>query len=185
MLKLEQKYFRPKFARFFTFIDEFGNSLALYTLLVMILVGIWLASPIPSPDWTIHGGLVGWMAIVFICLSAIHGLLWWVITRELFHLPTKVKHLLSSSIKLVKPLHMMTGMLGLGFGFIHGFAFIHLTAFWNIYIISGIIALITLFILAIDGIGLMMSPFLSRKIHRWIATVFLFSVVTHLFIIFT
>src|SRR5690606_7972293 len=158
----------------FTFIDEFGNSLALYTLLIMLLVGIWFASPLPSPNWAINYRMLGWIGVVFIAFSALHGLLWWLITREYWNLPARVKHFLSSAIKLVKPLHMMTGMLGLGFGILHGLSLLQTT--WNIYIYSGLIALITLFILAVDGIGLMMSPFLSRRVHRWIATVFVVSI---------
>src|SRR5690606_34116427 len=127
----------------YTFIDEFGNSLALYTLLLMIILGIWFASPLPSPDWLINPHVLGWLSVAFISFSALHGILWWLITREFWNLPTKAKHFLSSSIKLVKPLHMMTGMLGLGLGFIHGFTLIQV--YWNIYVISGLIALITLF----------------------------------------
>lgn len=169
------------------FADYYGNSIALYTLLLLIAIGVWLTSPIPSPSWTVDGKMMGWASVIFISITTLHGILWFVITRQSLHLSSNVKQFLSNSIKVVKPLHMMTGMIGLGLAFIHGFAYMPYMTFGvfnSALIVSGFVALVTLLILAIDGIGLMVTPFLSRKVHRWIAVTFLLSLAIHLVIIF-
>lgn len=174
----------PKYMKLIHFADYYGNSIALYTLLLLISVGVWLVSPIPSPGWAVNGKMMGWASVILISITTLHGILWFTITRQSLNLSTDVKQFLSNSIKVVKPLHMMTGMVGLGLAFIHGFAYMTLDVFHSGLIVSGIVALVTLIILAIDGIGLMVTPFLSRKIHRWIAVTFLISLVIHLAIIF-
>jgi hypothetical protein len=174
----------PKLVKMVNFVDTYGNSLALYTLLLLITIGIWLVSPIPSPNWTVNGKMMGWASVVMISVTSLHGLLWVIITRQSLNLSSNTKQFLSGSIKVVKPLHMMTGMIGLGLAFIHGFAYMTFGVFNSVLIASGIVALATLLILAIDGIGLMVTPFLSRKVHRWIALTFLISLIIHLVIIF-
>ncbi|MCT8136510.1 hypothetical protein H1D32_01260 [Anaerobacillus sp. CMMVII] len=174
----------PKYMKLVNFADEYGNSIALYTLLILVALGVWLVSPIPSPSWSVNGAMMGWASVILVSVTSLHGLLWFVITRQSLNLSSNAKQFLSSSIKVVKPLHMMTGMVGLGLAFIHGFAYMTFGAFGSVLIASGIVALVTLLILAIDGIGLMMTPFLSRQVHRWIAVTFLVSLVIHLIIIF-
>ena len=174
----------PKLVKFVNFVDVYGNSLALYTFLILLSIGIWLVSPIPSPNWAVNGKMMGWTSVILVSVTSIHGLLWFVITRQSLNLSSSKKQFLASSIKIVKPLHMMTGMVGLGLAFIHGFAYMTFGAFGSVLVASGIVALITLLILAIDGIGLMVTPFLSRQVHRWIAVTFLLSLVLHLIIIF-
>lgn len=173
----------PKLMKLVNFAEVYGNSIALYLLLLLISVGVWLVSPIPSPNWAVDSKMMGWASVVLISVTTLHGLLWFIITRQSLPLSSNVKHFLASSIKVVKPLHMMTGMIGLGLAFIHGFAYIG-AGFNSVLVISGMVALITLLILAIDGIGLMVTPFLSRKVHRWIALTFLLSLIIHLVIIF-
>lgn len=175
----------PRLIKFVNFVEQYGNSFALYTLLLLVAIGLWLVSPIPSPNWTVNGKMMGWASVILISVTSLHGLLWFVITRQSLNLSSNVKQFLSSSIKIVKPLHMMTGMVGLGLAFIHGFAYMTFGAFGSVLLASGIVALVTLLILAIDGIGLMVTPFLSRKVHRWIAVTFLFSLAIHLIIIFS
>lgn len=156
-----------------------GNSVALYLLLGIILISAWQLSPLPSPDWTPNGKAFGFAAFVFIGLTSLHGILWWVLTREFLPLTPPVKRMLSSSIRLVRPLHMMTGMVGLGLAIFHAIAFI--TSWnWEWAAITGIVSLATLLLLAIDGIGLMVSPFLSRTVHRWIALLFIVVTAIHL-----
>lgn len=174
----------PKLLKFVNFVDVYGNSLALYTFLFLLLIGIWLVSPIPSPNWAVNGKMMGWASVILVSVTSLHGILWFVITRQSLNLNSSTKQFLSSSIKIVRPLHMMTGMVGLGLAFIHGFAYMTFGAFGSVLIASGIVALITLLILAIDGIGLMVTPLLSRQVHRWIAVTFLCSLVIHLIIIF-
>ncbi|RXT07891.1 hypothetical protein [Ammoniphilus sp. CFH 90114] len=160
-----------------------GNSIALYLLLGIICLSVWQLSPLPSPDWSPSGTAFGFAALIFIGLTSLHGILWWILTREFLPLTPVIKRFLSSSIRLVRPLHMMTGMVGLGLAIFHAIAFLSLTMVWNGAAITGIIGLVTLVLLAIDGIGLMVSPFLSRAVHRWIALVFLVVTVIHLVIV--
>lgn len=174
----------PRLMKFVNLVDEYGNSIALYTLLLLMAIGIWLTTPIPSPNWTVNGKVMGWASVVLASITSLHGLLWFIITRQALNLPSNVKHFLSSSIKLVKPLHMMTGMISLGLAFIHASVYFSVGLIYNPLVVSGIVAIVTLLILAIDGIGLMVTPFLSRKVHRWIALTFLVSLVVHLVIIF-
>lgn len=179
----ERNVRQPKYMKIVNFAEYYGNSIALYTLLLLIAVGVWLVTPIPSPNWAVNGKMMGWASVILISVTTLHGMLWFVITRESLGLSSNVKQFLSTSIKLVKPLHMMTGMVGLGLAFIHAFAYMTF-GFNSALIISGMVALVTLLVLAIDGIGLMVTPFLSRKVHRWIAVIFLLSLVIHLAIIF-
>lgn len=181
----ERNVKQSKLAKYIDFFEEYGNSIALYVFLILLGIGIWIVSPIPSPNWNVNGKVVGWASVFFVFITTLHGILWFIITRESLKLSSKTKKFLSTSIKIVKPLHMNTGMIGLGLAFMHGFAYLSVTSFQNIYIVSGLTALLSLLILTIDGIGLMVSPFLSRKVHRWIAVVFLLSLIVHLSIIFT
>lgn len=174
----------PRYMKIVNFADVYGNSIALYMLLFLISIGIWLVSPVPSPNWTVNGKVMGWASVIFISITTLHGILWFVITRQALNLSTSTKQFLSSSIKVVKPMHMMTGMIGLGLGFIHGFAYMSIASFSPVLVGSGIVAIVTLLILAIDGIGLMVTPFLSRQVHRWIALTFLVSLIIHLVIVF-
>lgn len=174
----------PKYMKLVNFSEQYGNSIALYTLLLLIMIGIWLVSPIPSPNWSVNGKAMGWASVILISVTSLHGLLWFIITRQSLNLSSRSKQFLSSSIKVVKPLHMMTGMVGLGLAFIHGFAYMTFGVYNSVLIGSGIVAIVTLLVLAIDGIGLMVTPFLSRKVHRWIAFTFLVSLIVHLIIIF-
>ncbi|UTR10284.1 hypothetical protein MM300_20795 [Evansella sp. LMS18] len=174
----------PKYMKLVHFADYYGNSIALYTLLLLIAAGVWLVSPIPSPGWTVSGKILGWASLVLISITTLHGILWFVITRQSLPLSSSTKQFLANSIKIVRPLHIMTGTVGFGLAFIHGAAYMNVTEFHSGLIASGIVALVTLLILAMDGLGLMVSPFLSRKVHRWIAVTFLVSLVIHLAIIF-
>lgn len=179
----ERKIKPTRLTKYIDFVEEYGNSVALYIFLLLLVVGVWIALPVPSPNWVVNGKVIGWSSVLFISVTALHGLLWFILTRESLSLRAKTRYSLSMSIKFVKPLHMMTGMIGLGLAFMHGFAYLSLVSFSSIFVISGGIAILTLLILAIDGIGLMVTPFLSRKVHRWIALIFLFALAMHLSII--
>ncbi|EGL82666.1 hypothetical protein CathTA2_1822 [Caldalkalibacillus thermarum TA2.A1] len=183
MIEAKGRKISPRVEKWFLWIEAYGSSIALYILIGMIIMGIWGILPFSSSGLKPSGVFVGWVAFVFILLSALHGMLWWVLTREFITLPPAVKLWLSLSIRLVKPLHMSTGMLGLGFAFLHGFSYLSAGFGWNLTTISGMIGLVTLILLTLDGIGLMMSPFLSRKVHRWIALLFLLAVLVHLVIV--
>ncbi|WP_134703366.1 hypothetical protein [Ammoniphilus sp. YIM 78166] len=163
-------------------IEELGNSVALYLLLGIIALSAWQLSPLPSPNWSPNATAFGFAALVFIALTSLHGILWWVLTRAFLPLTPPIKRFLSHSIRIVRPLHMMTGMVGLGLAIFHAISFTGLWK-WNWTAITGAISLTTLLLLAIDGIGLMVSPFLSRKVHRWIAFVFVIAIVVHLGIV--
>lgn len=170
--------------KFFVWIETYGSSIALYLLVGMIIVGIWEMLPIPGPGLASNFLFAGWVGLGFIFFSALHGLLWWILTRKFITLPRAVKYWLSLAIRLVRPLHMSTGMLGLGFSILHGLSYLSLGTGWTIALLSGLAALVTLIILALDGIGLMVSPFLSRKVHRWVAFFFLITVLVHLIVPF-
>lgn len=161
-------------------IEEVGNSVALYLLLGIIFMSAWQLSPFPGSDWSPNREAFGYAAFIFIGLTSLHGILWWVLTREFLPLTPPVKRFLSGSIRLVRPLHMMTGMVGLGLVIFHAIAFISGSASWDWAAVTGVVSLATLLLLAVDGIGLMVSPFLSRSVHRWIAFVFLVVTAIHL-----
>lgn len=164
-------------------IEGIGNSVALYLLLGIIAIAAWQLSPFSSPDWSPSGKAFGFAAFIFIGLTSLHGILWCVLTREFLPLSPAVKRFLSSSIRLVRPLHMMSGMVGLGLAILHAIAFISIATPWNAAAITGVLSLVTLLLLAIDGIGLMVSPLLSRTVHRWIALLFLVFTAVHLGIV--
>lgn len=184
MLTKNDRKLNPKLEKFFDFIERYGNSIALYLLLAIILFGVWQLTPIPSIEWTPNTIIMGWLAIFFIALTSSHALLWLILTREFLRLSSKVKLIISTSLRLVRPIHVITGIIGLGLVFLHSIHYFLFGFDWNLYTISGIVGLCTLIILALDGIGLMVSPFLSRKVHRWIAFVFVISVLTHLLIVY-
>lgn len=164
-------------------LENYGNSIALYILLISLMVSI-LSLSLPSFDWSPNQKVFGIVALFFIGLSALHGVFWWVLTREFLKLSPSIKRFLSSTIRLVRPLHMMMGMLGLGLVLLHGLSLVTGNRFyWNGITVTGTIAFVTLLLLAFDGIGLMMSPFLSRTVHRWIAGIFLVFLVVHLWIV--
>lgn len=163
-------------------IEDYGNSVALYLLLGIILMSAWQLSPLPSPNWSPNGTAFGFAALIFIALTSLHGILWWVLTREFLPLTPPFKRFLSHSIRIVRPLHMMTGMAGLGLAIFHAISYSGPWN-WNWTAITGMVCLTTLLLLAIDGIGLMVSPFLSRKVHRWVALIFVIAMVVHLAIV--
>ncbi|MEB3101033.1 hypothetical protein [Ferviditalea candida] len=164
-------------------LENYGNSIALYILLISLMASI-LSLSLPTFDWSPNQKAFGVFALFFIGLSALHGVMWWILTREFLKLSPEIKRFLSSAIRLVRPVHMMTGMLGLGLVLLHGLSFITGNGFdWNGVTATGTLAFVALFLLALDGIGLMMSPFLSRAIHRWIAGSFLAFLVVHLWIV--
>ncbi|MDQ0339629.1 hypothetical protein J2S00_002417 [Caldalkalibacillus uzonensis] len=183
MIEAKGRKIPSRLERCLLWIEMYGNSVAFYILLVIIVTGVWQLLPIPGPAFIPNGSLVGYVTLLLIGISALHGFLWWVLTRDYIKLPDKVKLSLSLSIRLVKPLHMITGMLGLGMGMVHGFVYLAAGFSWNFSIITGLVGLAALVLLTLDGIGLMVSQFLSRKAHRWIAFVFLVSVAAHLLVV--
>lgn len=163
-------------------LENYGNSVSFYILLAVIGFGIWILTPF-APDWRPSGGLFGIIALVFAGLTMVHGILWFIITREYFKIPKKTKAAIASAIRLVRPLHMMTGMFALGLVLIHGYAYIKTGFGWTPRYATGIAALVVLAVLAIDGIGLMVTPFLSRVIHRWVAAFFVVVLAAHLWLV--
>ncbi|HJV47279.1 MAG TPA: hypothetical protein VJ824_16295, partial [Bacillota bacterium] len=160
--------------------ESYGNSIALYIFLVMAVVSIWSVSPLPGPKFYNYKDGLGATALIFVGITVLHGLLWWILTREFLPLKPVAKRTISGTIRLIRPLHIMTGFFALGFVFLHAIAYFKSDFNWEYHTMTGIIALITFLILALDGIGLMVSPFLSRKIHRFIALAFICSLVIHL-----
>lgn len=171
-----------KYDRVIERFENIGNSVTFYLLLLILLMGLWILTPF-GPDWRPNGATFGILGIVLVVLSSVHGALWWLITRQYLHLPKKVRATIATAIRFLRPLHMMTGMLALGIVLIHGYSFLKIGYGWNQLSITGLISLVVLLILAIDGIGLMASPLLSRIVHRWVAAGFLIVLAVHLWFV--
>lgn len=161
--------------------ENIGNSVSFYLLLLAIGFGIWILTPF-APDWRPDGTIFGLIAIIFAGLTMLHGLLWLLITRESLKLPKNVRAAIATAIRFIRPLHMMTGMLALGVVLIHAYAYLNSGLGWKPNSVTGLLALIVLGILALDGIGLMASPLLSRLVHRWLAALFVAALTVHLWI---
>src|SRR5690554_4580860 len=74
----ERNIRQPKYMKIVHFAENYGNSIALYTLLFLIAVGVWLVSPIPSPNWAVNGKLVAWASVILIVVTTLHGILWFI-----------------------------------------------------------------------------------------------------------
>jgi hypothetical protein len=162
--------------------ENIGNSVSFYLLLLVIGFGIWILTPF-APDWRPNGSTFGLIAIIFAGLTVLHGLLWLLITRESLKLPKKVRASTATAIRFIRPLHMMTGMLALGIVLIHAYAYLKRGLGWESDSVTGLLALIVLGILALDGIGLMANPLLSRLVHRWVAVLFVAALTVHLWLV--
>lgn len=172
---------RP-YDRFIEKFENIGNSISFYLLLLIIGLGIWILTPFAS-DWRPDGSIFGLIAIVLGGLTMLHGLLWLLITRESLKLPKKLRASIATAIRFIRPLHTMTGMLALGIVLIHGYAYLKTGYGWNSDSITGIITLIILIVLALDGIGLMANPLLSRLVHRFVAATFVLALAVHLWLV--
>ncbi|WP_134701641.1 hypothetical protein [Ammoniphilus sp. YIM 78166] len=167
--------------RFLNRWELIGASVSLYLLIGIILLAAWQFTV--SPEWLIHHQIFGWLCFLFIAITSIHGIMWGMLIQTFIIFPVSVKRFLSNSIRMVRPLHMMTGLLGLGLAILHGLPYLNATLSFDLITTSGILAFVMLIILALDGIGLMVSPFLNRKTHRWVAIFFLICLFTHLYFI--
>ncbi|BCJ86379.1 hypothetical protein [Effusibacillus dendaii] len=165
--------------RFLARFETIGNSISFYILLLIVILGIWILTPF-APDWRPNGKVFGITAMVFAIFTMLHGILWFFLTRDYIKMPKKARASLTMTVRILRPLHMMSGLFALGIVLIHAYAFVKTGYGWNRYSISGALSLLTLSILAIDGIGLMSSPFLSRVVHRWIAVLFTALLAIHL-----
>lgn len=168
--------------RFLERVETIGNSISFYLLLLIIGMGILIFTPL-APDWRPDGKTFGLVALVLGILTMVHGVLWFVLTRKYLKLPKKARAGLAATVRVLRPLHMMTGMLALGIVLIHAYAFLKTGYGWNRNSITGLVTLLILSLLAVDGIGLMASPFLSRILHRWIALVFIIALAVHLWFV--
>ncbi|GAX89952.1 hypothetical protein [Effusibacillus lacus] len=162
--------------------ETIGNSISFYLLLLVIGLGIWILTPL-APEWKPDARAFGLAALILAGLTMIHGALWFVLTRDSFRLPKRVRAVLATAIRFLRPLHFMTGLVALGIVLIHAYAFLKSDYVWDRFSITGLIAMIILFILAIDGIGLIASPLLSRIVHRWIALGFVIALAVHLWMV--
>lgn len=165
--------------RFLERFETIGNSVSFYLLLLIIGLGIWILTPL-APNWRPDGKVFGLAGLVFTAITVIHGVLWFLLARESLKIPKKIRAVLAAAIRYLRPLHMMTGLLTLGMALIHAYAFLKTGYGWNRNSITGLATLVMLALLALDGIGLMASPFLSRIVHRAIALGFAAALAVHL-----